>query len=188
MSFGTWGGGPRAPPAPKPPPADPRLFFSVRSPRTCTSHRATTERESLQSRQKAPVALVNIVHGLLWCRLTALERQDRRRGRRTLGARRTGSAPAPRASRHERPARGSGIVSPKPNRAGLGTITDKRPGDAYYALTHINSCCSTLHSSAFNDGCIVCSMNAARAARSWRPFATLHITGHQDFTMPPAAV
>lgn len=74
MSFGTWGGGPRAPPAPKPPPADPRLFSSVRSPRTCTSHRATTERESLQSRQKAPVALVNIVHGLLWCRLTALDR------------------------------------------------------------------------------------------------------------------
>lgn len=97
MSFGTWGGGPRAPPAPKPPPADPRLFSSVRSPRTCTSHRATTERESLQSRQKAPVALVNIVHGLLWCRLTALDRQDRHRGQADAGrARRTVRAPAPR--------------------------------------------------------------------------------------------
>jgi hypothetical protein len=109
MSFGTWGGGPRAPPAPKPPPADPRLFFSVRSPRTCTSHRAKTERESLQSRQKAPVALVNIVHGLLWCRLTALDRQDRRRGRRTLGPGCAADRVCARAARQPPRAAGEGF-------------------------------------------------------------------------------
>ena len=73
----------------------PASFFSPSGAHaTCTSHRAgiTTG----QDRQR--VALVNMVHGLLWCRPTALDRQVRKTGGR-LSARRTG---APRRAAGER--------------------------------------------------------------------------------------